>query len=352
MNKKVLFLYSELSEYTINCINYFDQSNKNVAVNIVHWEINDEAPFEFIFNKSINHFIKKNINLTALINELKPDLVLCSGWFDKDYLEIIKKFENSIFSVLLFDNYWKGDIKQKIGSYFFKNIYKKYFDCCWVPGEIHKNYALKLGFEDDCIFLGFYATSLNFFNQYYQSLSVNLNIPKRFLYVGRYLEIKGIKDLWRAFELFSSQFPDWELHCVGTGILFENKFEHPKISHHGFKQQKELDEFVKEKGIFIMPSHSDHWGMAVQEFSAAGFPLILSDMVGSGSAFLKNDVNGYTFKAKNSDDLLDKMIKIAKLSESKLNKFSKESHEMSKIYDLNSWSLTLNKIIDKFYSYD
>ena len=33
-----------------------------------------------------------------------------------------------------------------------------------------------------------------------------------------------------------------------------------------------------------MPSHYDHWGVAVQEFSSAGFPLILSDC-GAGCAF-------------------------------------------------------------------
>ena len=35
-------------------------------------------------------------------------------------------------------------------------LYKKFFDCCWVPGEIHKNYAGKLGFDNGNIFFGLY----------------------------------------------------------------------------------------------------------------------------------------------------------------------------------------------------
>ena len=192
MVKKILFLYSELSEYTINCINYFVQNNINVSVCIVHWDINDEAPFAFVFDNSINHYNKKNIELNTFINELNPDLVLCSGWFDKDYLRVIKKFKKSFFTVLLFDNYWKGTLKQKLGSLIFRFIYKKYFDCCWAPGNIHVKYALKLGFDNDAIFLGLYATNLKLFNQYFNV--DNLIIPKKFLYVGRYLELKGIKD--------------------------------------------------------------------------------------------------------------------------------------------------------------
>ena len=68
---------------------------------------------------------------------------------------------------------------------------------------------------------------------------------------------------------------------------------HPQIFHHGFLQQSELESFMKIKGVFIMPSHYDHWGVAVQEFSAAGFPLILSDKVGANCSFLRNGENGF-----------------------------------------------------------
>ena len=201
-------------------------------------------------------------------------------------------------------------------------------------------------FLPDSIHEGFYAADLNFFSKSFVEES-SKGISKRFLYVGRYLDLKGVRELWKAFKMFADMYPDWELHCVGTGELFENKMIHPNIFHHGFLQKSELEEFINLKGVFIMPSHYDHWGVAVQEFSAAGFPLILSDKVGAKCSFLRVDENGFEFKAKNSNDLLDKMIKIAETPPNKLIKFGQLSHELSKLYDLNSWNFTLNKILSK-----
>ena len=346
MKNKIVFLYSELSDYTIKCLNFFAENNENKKIYVVHWPVNKEAPFKFEFSSSISRFIKEDVDLKQLINQLAPDLLLISGWFDKEYFSVIKNNYKTLNTVLLFDNYWEGTIKQRIGSFIFRNRYVKYFDCCWVPGEIHLKYGLKLGYKLESIYKGFYATDLDFFSGFHIEKNSN-NIPKRFLYVGRYLSLKGVKELWKAFELFSKDYPDWELHCIGTGELFQKKMIHPQIFHHGFLQQSELESFMKIKGVFIMPSHYDHWGVAVQEFSAAGFPLILSDKVGANCSFLRNGENGFIFKAKNSSDLLDKMIKIAETPQRKLFEFGELSHELSKLYDLNSWNVTLNKILSK-----
>ncbi|MBG15171.1 MAG: hypothetical protein CL853_02335, partial [Crocinitomicaceae bacterium] len=294
------------------------------------------------------HLYQKNqIELNSFFEELHPDLVLVSGWFDKDYMNILRNRSFSFESVLLFDNYWKGSLKQIIGAFFFKIFLKNRFDFCWIPGEIQKDFALKLGFYNQDIRFGFYTTNLSLFNKHYKIGNKKKIIPKKFLYVGRYLKIKGILDLWDAFELFSRQFPDWELHCIGTGALIKEKKEHPKIFHHGFLQQYQLDLFIKQKGIFIMPSHFDHWGVAVQEFSSAGFPLILSDAVGAGCAFLINGENGFNFKSKNVNDLLEKMIRVAELPADKLVKFGNLSHELSNLYNLTTWNNTLLNFLNK-----
>ena len=346
MKNKIVFLYSELSDYTIKCLNFFAENNEEKKIHVIHWPVNKEAPFKFEFSSKVSTYIKNDIDLTNLISKLNPDLLLISGWFDKDYFSLLKKHYKTLNTVLLFDNYWEGTLKQIIGSFFFRKRYVKYFNSCWVPGNIHLKYGLKLGFKLDSIHKGFYATDLDFFSKFYLNEPSKI-IPKRFLYVGRYLELKGVQELWNAFELFSEKYPEWELHCIGTGDLFEKKIIHPKVFHNGFLQQYELDCFVKFKGVFIMPSHYDHWGVAVQEFSAAGFPIILSDKVGASCSFLRNGENGFIFKAKNSNDLLDKMIKIAETPQNKLVEFGKLSHELSKSYDLNSWSFTLNKILLK-----
>ena len=345
--RKILFLYSELSEYSVNCMNNFVKKNSNTLLNIVHWEINDEAPFKFNFDKSIHLFQKNKIVLNSFFQKLQPDLVLVSGWMDKDYLNILKNRSFSYTSILLFDNYWSGSLKQKIGSIFFKLFLKKRFNFCWIPGEIQRNFALQLGFNNQEINLGFYTTDLSFFEKHFKNHNHKKTISKKFIYVGRYLKIKGVQDLWDAFELFSKNHPEWELHCAGTGELSIEKKDHPKIFHHGFLQQNQFDLFIKQRGIFVMPSHYDHWGVAVQEFSSAGFPLILSDAVGAGCAFLVNGENGFSYESKNINDLVEKMTMIANLPEEQLDKFGNLSHELSNLYNLTTWNDTLNNFLNK-----
>ena len=176
--RKVLFLYSELSEYSVNCMNHFAKKNRNTLLNIVHWKINDEAPFKFNFDKSIHLFQKNKIDLNSFFQKLQPDLVLVSGWMDKDYLNILKNRSFSFSSVLLFDNYWSGSLKQKMGSIFFKFFLKKRFNFCWIPGEIQRNFALQLGFNNQEINLGFYTTDLSFLKNIIKIIIIRKQFPK------------------------------------------------------------------------------------------------------------------------------------------------------------------------------
>ena len=60
-------------------------------------------------------------------------------------------------------------------------------------------------------------------------------VSKKILFVGRYIEIKGIKELWINFVEIIEEFNlDWELWCVGTGDLWDKRMIHSSIKHFGF----------------------------------------------------------------------------------------------------------------------
>tara|TARA_B100000963_G_scaffold361833_1_gene400126 strand:- start:4421 stop:5476 length:1056 start_codon:yes stop_codon:yes gene_type:complete len=344
----ILFLYTELAGYSSNCLNHYAKNNNQNKLHVIRWPINKEAPFKFKFENNIKVYLKNEVNIDSYIKTNKIKIIICCGWIDKEYISVIKT-NRAITTILMFDNYWKNTMRQNIGKIIFPFKIKPLFDLCWIPGEVQKKYAKKLGFKEDEIFLGFYATDLKKQNEaFYKSYKKKeKDFPKTFLYVGRYLKLKGVQDLWRAFYIFNKKNKNWKLHCVGEGELFNVKPKHENIIHHGFIQPKLIHELVDQSGIFIMPSHYDHWGMALQEFTAAGLPIICSDKVGSNYEFLKDGENGYLFKAKNVNSLVDKMEKIASLTNEELLKFSKKSLELSLKYDTSTWSNTLNKIINK-----
>ena len=342
----ILILYSELAGYTVSCLNYYAKNNPENKTHVVRWPINNEAPFKFKFEKNIRIVNKSDISLNDYLINQKINLIICCGWFDKEYVKCIKN-NPKITSVLMFDNYWENTLKQKIGKIILPKILTPCFNYCWVPGEIQETYALKLGFKKQNIFKGFYATDLsNFIKIYKERNDQNYFIEsKKMLYVGRYLKLKGVLDLWKAFINFSKTNPDWELHCVGDGNLYKTRIKHDKIIHHGFIQPDELAKLALDKSVFIMPSHYEHWGMAVQEFTASGLPLICSDKVGSINEFLKLNKNGFSFKAKNVKSLELAMHKISKLKSNEIIEFGHYSYEASKIYDVKTWTYTLNEII-------
>lgn len=342
----ILFLYSKLAGYTVDCLNAYSKTNKD-NIFVIRYPVDAEAPFEFQFENNIMVVDKSTINLDDYVGSVEPDLIICSGWFDKGYLKVISDFKDRSTTVLMFDNYWEGTVRQKIGQYLLKFMVTPLFDYCWIPGEIHKEYAHRMGFKDEQISLGFYATNLDRFLSVYDTSEKSKNYPKKFVYVGRYLTLKGIEDLWEAFQRFSKKNDVWELHCIGTGELYEKRVKHPRIIHHGFVQQDTLPKMLKQFGVFILPSHYDHWGMAVQEAAATGLPLICSDTVGASSTFLNEGENGLIFKEKNIDDLEKSMLKIASLSDEELIAFGQRSHELSQLYTDETWSETLKEITNK-----
>ena len=133
-----------------------------------------------------------------------------------------------------------------------------------------------------------------------------------------------------AFNEFSSKNNDWNLHCVGVKDLDRDSIENPLIHHHGFKSTEEILELIPKMGVFVMPSHYDHWCMAVNEFAAAGFPLLLSKNVGSSSTFLREGINGFLFYQKVKKSIIKALEDISALSDKELTKFAHESFKISR----------------------
>jgi glycosyltransferase involved in cell wall biosynthesis len=343
----ILFLYSKLAGYTVECLNTYAKENNDNNIFVIKYPVHAEAPFEFEFEKNIIVVDKSTIDLDDYIKSINPNLIISSGWFNKEYLKIIADYKKEAKTILMFDNYWEGTLRQKVGQYLLKLKVVPLFDYCWIPGEIHKEYAYRMGFTEEQIFLGFYATNLDRFLRVHNLSKKREHYPKKFVYVGRYLTLKGIEDLWEAFIQFSKKNDEWELHCIGMGELYDKRVKHPKIIHHGFVQQKDLPKMLSRFGVFILPSHYDHWGMAVQEAAATGLPLICSDTVGAVSSFLKDNVNGFIFKSKDINDLEEKMNKIASMNNLELIKFSEKSYMMSQLYTEKTWSRTLQQIVIK-----
>lgn len=344
----VLFLYTELADYFLKCC---EELSGSAQVHIIRWPVNKEAPFDFKYSERIKIYDKNKYGfneLSTLIKQIDPGIIICSGWIDKDYLRLTRKYFGRMPTVLTCDTHWTGSLKQHLATVLSRFFLLNTFSHAWVPGEIQSLYTRKLGFKKEKIRKGFYCCDLQKFNSIYNSQIKNkeINFPKRFLYVGRYYEFKGIKDLWDAFiALQNEEASEWELWCLGTGSL--SPAEHPKIRHFGFVQPKDLEPLLEQTGVFILPSRFEPWGVVVQEYASAGFPLLISDKVGAKEVFLNEGENGFTFPSQNVAELKKELKKIMDLESKELILMANASHELAQQISPQKWTNTVAEIYDE-----
>lgn len=349
--KKVVFLYFELAGYFLACINRFVEMC-DAEVHIVKYPVNPVAPFIFTKNPKVNYYESAEFNkdqLMKLVHDINPDLLYVCGWSNKDYVAVAKSFHKKIPVVLTFDNPWRGTMKQHlatlIGGFYLKSIYTH----CWVPGEPNAAYARRLGFKGDQLLQGMYSADVNLFHQYYDDTKSikQQSFPKRFLFAGRYTPLKGVSELWQAFTELQQEIPnEWELWCLGKGELDPQFPKHDKIKNFGFVQPSDMKYYMENTGVFLLPAYYEHWGVAVHEFAAAGFPLICSTTTSAATAFLKDEYNGYVVEPYSVTSIKSAMKKIIALSDAELNKMAAHSVELSDKITPTTWSQTLLKLLN------
>lgn len=342
--RNILILYTELAGYTLASLRALRATQK-VVIHLVRYPVNAEAPFDFEFDDSFRVYDRTTFTEEALVKlaeRTEPALILCSGWNDKAYLAVCKVWNQRIPVVLAMDNKWLGTLKQQLARVVSRFTIRKSFSACWVPGEQQKEYALKLGFSEDIIRTGFYTCDTDHFHAIYQQHreAKQKSFPHVFIYAGRYYDFKGITELWQAFiELKNQTNNNWKLVCLGTGDV--QPIVHPEIEHKGFVQPAELAEIMAKSGVFILPSRVEPWGVVVQEFAAAGFPLLLSKAVGAKEAFLEEGVNGLSFPPNSRADLFMKMKRMTELSDEKLSEMGESSHALAMKNTPDIWAKTL-----------
>lgn len=336
---KILVLYEELALYLIKGLNVLCEKY-DTEVLVICKKINPVAPFKFdklhknITIKEREPFSEEQ--LLRLAKDFNAGAVLMGGWVHKPYLDLIKTLR--LKTIMAFDNQWTGSFRQRLGCVYFKLTLKKYIVGVFVAGQKQAEFAQKLGYKENEITRGLYCCDFDWFSSFsHLKTKSGSVIPKRFLFVGRYAPEKGIIDLWNAFIALQKESPsEWELWCLGKGSV--PPVDHPKIKHFGFLQPEEMSEIISNTGVFVLPSSFEPWGVVVHEYASAGFPLLCSDKVGANDSFLKENVNGFTFKAGNSEQLKQKLNTFTQLPNENLVAMSRRSYELAKALTPEIWA--------------
>jgi glycosyltransferase involved in cell wall biosynthesis len=336
----IVFLYTELAGYVLTCLEALGTKD-NIRLTVLHWPVKSEAPFELPTEGPVHLVSRSNMSredIASRVAEISPDGIFVSGWMDEDYLAIARTFVSQIPVVLTMDNKWTGSFKQRLVALSSPLFIQRHFNLVWVPGEEQRKYARKMGFQDSNIFAGFYSADTHRFNKIYTKRKESKNINKKLLYIGRYVDQKGLELLWDAFLSLHQDNPKWELHCVGAGDRFEYRVKHPNVFHHGFLQPSELEPLILEATAFVMPSLLEPWGVVLHEMAAAGLPLITSDAVGAANTFVEGNVNGWIYSSLQQKELANSLKNLYALRDDELFQMGNESHRISQCISPDIWA--------------
>lgn len=342
--KRILILYRELAGYFVECVNYLSRQH-NVAIDIIAYPVNPDAPFNFNFAPEINVFRRNDFDLNSLLDkslEHNYDMIFCGGWGDKEYLQVVSRSKCKV-KLLGFDNQWSGSLKQRLASFYGRKKITPLFDVAFVPGPGQVDFAKHIGFKQNQIITGAYCCDVNKFRSIERTHDSSL---KKLYFVGRYAPEKFIVELSQVMiELVEEGNTNWELQCAGVGPMWDSRLQHDGIVHKGFMQPDELAKWMQNGDAFILPSTFEPWGVAVHEFAAAGYPLILSDCVGARHSFLEDGINGYLFKCGDKTDLKKKLKLLFSLDTTQLDKMGERSKEFSLRITQKTWADSLYDLI-------
>lgn len=137
-----------------------------------------------------------------------------------------------------------------------------------------------------------------------------------FVTVGNLIERKGHRYLLDAMTTVTEEFPDAELHVVGTGPLQEelesqattNDLE-DSVTFHGFVANQKLVELLRRARAFVHPSLSEGFSHVRLEAMSAGCPVIGTDV--SGARDLTRDgTDGFIVPTEDSRALADAILEL------------------------------------------
>jgi glycosyltransferase involved in cell wall biosynthesis len=136
----------------------------------------------------------------------------------------------------------------------------------------------------------------------------------KILFVGRYIEEKGVLDLLRAFSEMNKQVAG--LHClfVGDGVLRQQmeklacdlKIE--KLVHLiGWRPGEEVASWMAASDVLVVPSWREAQGLVVVEAMAVGTPVIASRVGGLPDLVIDRET-GRLFEAKDIASLANLLV--------------------------------------------
>jgi glycosyltransferase involved in cell wall biosynthesis len=316
------------------------------------WDIDLLSGYDHVFVKNTStapgsHHYKGiiNPNLISEVKAFNPDKIIVYGWKFNSHLQLMRHFKGET------PLYFRGDstllddapgfsIKKSLRRLLLQWVYR-HVNFALSPGTASDKYFLNAGLSanqiiraphavDNARFSGAETPDMHSsYEESAQNWRKELSIAEDarvYLFAGKLEPKKDPILLVKAFARLHQQYPNTHLIIVGNGILEESLKQYSStpqpsagkfnsltpITFLPFQNQSIMPLVYRLGDVFVLPSKGpgETWGLAINEAMACGKPVIVSDKCGAAADMIKDNENGFVFKAGDENDLYNCMEKM------------------------------------------
>lgn len=282
------------------------------------WDIPllDGYDYEFITNisskpkQSFGGLV--NPGLIPAIEKWGPDAVMVFGWNFSSHFKAMRHFHGEVpvwfrgDSTLLDE---KPGMKTMLRRMALRFVYS-FVDRAFYVGQNNHRYFLAHGLKESQLTFAPHAID----NARFGSDEARAEGQKWrrelgyadddivMVFAGKIYGVKNMVD-------FSNQFKNYldnngesklKLLIVGNGIDEDKLAKHDHILKLLFQNQSKMPAIYNIGDVFVLPSVSETWGLAINEAMAAGKPVIVTKKVGCAVDLVKDGINGFYFDLDNT----------------------------------------------------
>jgi len=269
-----------------------------------------------------------NRGVAAGLEAARPDVIVCGGYGYLASWRVLGWARRHQVPVFLWSESNQQDRRRGMPHV---EMLKRYFIAACsgsiVPGKSAAAYMAAFGVPRERIFVAPNAVDNAFFSAAASEarrrgteLRRQFSLPERyFLCAGRLISAKGIFDLLSAYSVLAPELRrEVGLLFVGDGV------EQPELEARaagvqpgvirctGFAHREQLAVYYALAEAFVFPTHTDPWGLVVNEAMACGLPIVATEAGGCVEDLVQEGENGYVVPSANVTKLAEAMAAFAR----------------------------------------
>ena len=247
--------------------------------------------------------------LYKLMSSVKPDVIIGEGYFQWTPWAVFRAKKLKVPFVLAYERTAHTERNLPWWRKKYRKIVDRFVDGYIVNGTETKLYLESTGVDPQKITIGVMsADSFSLSQAAYNTTSeekrelknqLNLRHGIIYLYVGRLIELKGVKYLLEAWEKHIKTYSEDNLLIVGDGPLYPKYVQEysaaSNIHFIGAVDYDSIHKYYAIADVFVIPTLEDNWSLVVPEAMACGLPIATSIYNGCYPDLVFDGKNGKLF---------------------------------------------------------